>query len=402
MTTTNRPTSPRPVRALDRTARRAGAVVAVFGLAALVTTSVADANGSGRGGRIPTLDVFELTPPEGLPIAFPGTYAPRAVQVSATFGRVTPPSPERPVLRGFDAVNDCAGVDLRSDLSEAAAAKIAARPRLDRLELFWQAHGLETKAVALGAEVPPLFLEKLPPRFAEAELDVPRKKRAFILAMLPHILAVNDEIRADRARLLAIRANLEDPTGPGQADLEWMFGMFEDYGVEEGDFDRLLARVDVIPVALALAQAAKESGWGASRFAQAGNALYGQWTWDEADKGMVPRNRPEGKTYRVRAFDSVLDATRAYAININTHPAYEQLRQMRLEIRGRGDAPTGLEFTEALDKYATIGKRYGRALRNIINRNGLTELNTAALGLDVAPPPRFDPPAIAEKFAEAG
>lgn len=377
-------------------------IAAAFGLAAMVTTSVADANGSSRGGRSPMPDVFELTPPEGLPLAFHGAYAPRALQVSATFGRVTPPSPERPVLRGFDAVNDCAGIDLRSGLSEAAASKLAALPRLDRLELFWQAHGLETKAVALGAEVPPLFLEKLPPRFSEPELDVSRKKRAFILAMLPHILAVNEEIRADRARLLAIRANLEDATGPGQADIDWLFGMFEAYGVKDGSLDRLLARVDVIPVALALAQAAKESGWGASRFAQAGNALYGQWTWDETDKGMVPRNRPEGKTYRVRAFDSVLDATRAYAVNINTHPAYEQLRQMRREIRARGEAPTGLEFTDALDKYASIGKRYGRALRNIINRNGLTALNDAALGLDVAPPPRFEPPVAAEKFADAG
>ena len=48
----------------------------------------------------------------------------------------------------------------------------------------------------------------------------------------------------------------------------------------------LKTRMDIIPVSIALAQAAKESGWGTSRFALEGNAIFGQWTWN--GKGIAP------------------------------------------------------------------------------------------------------------------
>jgi len=345
------------------------------------------ANSAVKTGGAASIDVFRLVPPQGLSFALMGAGAGmRPTPASATFGQVTPPSPDHRILKGFDAVRNCSEYDLKADLKAAALDKLSERPQLASLERFWEAHGLETKSVALGAPVPPLMVDRLPPSFADDDMDVSRKKQAFILMMLPHVLAANREILADRARILYLQSAMDEATGPADEEIDWLFGMFADYGVDDHDFDTLLARVDVIPPALAIAQAAKESGWGGSRFAQVGNAMYGQWTWDPTDKGIVPRNRPAGKTYRVRAFDSVLDATRAYAININTHPAYGRLREIRRDMRKSGRAPSGAEFAEALDKYATIGKRYVRALKQIIRLNGLANLNEAVLAPTLSAP----------------
>ena len=143
--------------------------------------------------------------------------------------------------------------------------------------------------------------------------------------------------------------------------------------------------MDIIPPALAIAQAAKESGWGGSRFAQAGNALYGQWTWNSSHKGIIPKERPKGKTYRVRAFDNILNATRAYMLNLNANRAYGGLRERRLQRRKAGKALTGLALTEELLGYSAIGNRYVKALKSLIRANKLTALNTAKLGESFMP-----------------
>lgn len=327
----------------------------------------------------------------------------------ASLGRVIPPEPGRPLLRFFDAVAACADVDLTAGTPPPAdLAELGRAPRLDRLERFWRAEGLAPKSILLGAEVPPLFLAKLPSDMND-EMDVPRKKRGFVMMMLPHILAVNEEIMADRDRVLSLTGRLDDVAEePADAELDWLFAKFRDYRVDDFDLDTLLARMDAIPPALAIAQAAKESGWGSSRFAKLGNAMYGQWTWNPADKGIVPKKRPAGKTYRVRAFDDLLDATRAYARNINSHPAYGRLREIRRKLRRAGKSPSGLELTRALDKYSTIGKRYVRALNRIIKTNDLVALNGAVLA-ETAPAAPAAPatlaapafPPMEDKLAEA-
>ena len=385
--------------------RRRTAAKGVLALAAVAGLTLGVAAGAGansavKSGSAAFVDVFQLIPPEGLAFTLFGAGStPSPTLASATIGQVTPPSPDYPILRGFDAVRSCAEYDLQA----AALDKLVERPKLARLEQFWEAHGLEMKSVALGAPVPPLLMDRLPPSFADDDMDVRRKKQAFILMLLPHVLVANQEILADRARIVFIRDNLDEPTGPSDEDIAWLFDKFEAYGVDSRDLDTLLARVDVIPPALAIAQAAKESGWGGSRFAQLGNALYGQWTWNPEDDGIVPRSRPAGKTYRVRAFDSVLAATRAYAININSHPAYGRLREIRLEMRRSGKIASGAEFAVALDKYATIGQRYVRALKHIIRTNDLAKLNNAVLAPGLAPPPQTaSEPMRADKLASNG
>lgn len=298
---------------------------------------------------------------------------------AAAPGHVAPLPPGRPILHSFDAVSECAEADLEIERRLTRVDDLAAAPRMSKLERFWRASFVAPKSVALGQPVPPLFLERVPADMND-DLDVDRKKRGFVLMMLPHILQTNAEIAAERAAVKDALARIEGPDGLTLPELDWLTATFEKYGVEDSDAKTLLARIDAIPPALAIAQAAKETGWGSSRFAHAGNAMYGQWTWDPNHKGIVPRARTAGKTHRVRAFDTLLDATRAYALNINTHGAYGKLRELRRELRRRGRTPTGIELSRALDKYAEIGKRYGKALRKIIQRNGLTRLNDARLG----------------------
>jgi Bax protein len=163
------------------------------------------------------------------------------------------------------------------------------------------------------AEVPRLFLVSLPVGMEEIR-QAEARKRLFFKAVLPLVLQVNEEVRADRL---------------------WLMIAADRYRVRVGDLAALARRMDVIPPSLALAEAAVESGWGTSRFAREGNALFGQWKFS-ASGDLVPLRRDPGKTHRVRAFDSLLDSVRAYVRNLNAHPFYQVFRQARSKMRPEG------------------------------------------------------------------
>ncbi len=256
--------------------------------------------------------------------------------------------------------------------------ELSKRPTVPALEAFWQERDKTLEAIVAGAKVPRLFLAHLPRDLPEIP-DVKRRKDTFITLMLPHVLAVNEEIFRDRNRILKLRAKLAKETSLSDVELKWLSKIFASYEVATMNFDRLLARVDIIPPALSIAQAAKESGWGSSRFAQKGNAIYGQWTWNPRDKGIVPKERPEGESYRVRAFDSVLAATRSYAKNLNTSAAYKNFRKSRSALRAAKKPISGLTLVEALENYSTKRHYYVLAVKEIIKLNRLKLLNNVEL-----------------------
>lgn len=256
--------------------------------------------------------------------------------------------------------------------------ELSKRPTVPALEAFWQERDKTLEAIFAGAEAPRLFLAHLPRDLPEI-LDVKRRKETFITLMLPHVLAVNEEILTDRNRILKLRADLAKETPLSDAELKWLSKIFASYEVATMNFDRLLARVDIIPPALSIAQAAKESGWGSSRFAQKGNAIFGQWTWNPKDKGIVPKERPDGESYRVRAFDSVLAATRSYAKNLNTSVAYKDFRENRRTLRSVKKPLSGLKLVDTLENYSTTRHYYVLAIKEIIKRNRLKHLNEVGL-----------------------
>jgi Bax protein len=269
-------------------------------------------------------------------------------------------------------------VSLNLSTETSYIKQLSKQPTVPALEAFWRDRDRSLEAIKRGADAPRLFLSRLPSDLPEIR-DVQRRKQAFISSMLPHVLAANEEILRDRSRILKLRLDLSKVTKISESDLKWLAKIFDDYELTSMDFDQLLKRVDVIPPALAIAQAAKESGWGVSRFAQMGNAIYGQWTWNPKDKGMVPLERPEGKKYRVRAFNNVLDASRSYAKNLNTSHAYEGFRNIRFNLRKAGKPISGYKLAETLTNYSTSREIYVSAVQEIIIRNQLKFLNSARL-----------------------
>jgi len=141
--------------------------------------------------------------------------------------------------------------------------------------------------------------------------------------------------------------------------------------------DQMLYRLDVIRAGLALGQAAYESGYGTSRFAVQGNSLFGQWTY--GGDGIVPQEQRTSSKgdHRIRAFDWPFDSVRGYFINLMSHPAYEDFRRLRAEMRAAGKLLESLTLADGLLRYSERGQDYVDALKAMIQHNGLDRADTA-------------------------
>lgn len=266
-------------------------------------------------------------------------------------------------------------------LAKAASPGIAfaVRPTVDRLRSAFSDAGYELDGVRLrGESVPRLNLVSLPRDLPEIR-DVATRKIVFLKLALPLVLEANRHVAGQRKRLEQVAARMKAGT-PLPPDLQrWLSEIAAEYRVDAGRIDILLRRVDTVPPSLALAQAAAESGWGTSRFALEGNAIFGQWT-SAGGKGLVPLERPAGRTYKVRAFDRLIDSFEAYLLNLNTHPAYADFRKQREQMRRAGRAFDGLDLAATLGSYSERGQDYIDLLQSIIRVNALSPLDDAKLG----------------------
>ena len=220
--------------------------------------------------------------------------------------------------------------------------------------------------------VKPVLLTLLPNEIKMIE-DIKKRKELFIQIVLPLILKENNNIRLDRKRLFTI-INKSNNT-----DLEkkWLEKKFKQYGVPAKDISLLKIRMDEIPVSLAIAQAAKETGWGTSRFAQEGNALFGQWTW--SGEGLKPKEAEKGADHKVMKFNILQASVRAYHRNLNTHSSYKDFRKARANLRDEGKPLDSMELSKYLDKYAETGEHYIEVLQKIILQNDLKDFDDAKL-----------------------
>ncbi len=141
---------------------------------------------------------------------------------------------------------------------------------------------------------------------------------------------------------------------------------------------RLLKRVDIIPPGLALAQAASESAYGTSRFSRLANNLFGEWTFAPGT-GIVPKDRPEGKTYEIRRFKSIFASVNAYFKNLNTHRAYKNLREKRAFLRSEGLPLKSTTLADGLIHYSIRGEEYVKSIKKIIRQNRLSRLSQVKL-----------------------
>ena len=220
--------------------------------------------------------------------------------------------------------------------------------------------------------VKPVALTLLPNEIKMIE-NTKKRKDFFIQIVLPLILKENNNIRLDRKRLFSI-INKSNNT-----DLEkkWLDKKFKQYGIPSKDIFILKVRMDEIPVSLALAQAAKETGWGTSRFALEGNALFGQWTW--SGEGLKPKESEQSQGHKVMKFNVLQASVRAYQRNINTHSTYKEFRKERAKLRDKGKPLDSLILSEYLDKYAETGDKYVEVLKQIIKQNNLKDFDDARL-----------------------
>ena len=220
--------------------------------------------------------------------------------------------------------------------------------------------------------VKPVALTLLPAEIKMIE-STKKRKEFFIQIVLPLVLKENNNIRLDRKMLFSI-INKSNNT---QLEKKWLEKKYKQYGVNSKDLSVLKVRMDEVPVSLAIAQAAKETGWGTSRFAQEGNALFGQWTW--SGEGLKPKEADENKGHKVMKFNVLQASVRAYQRNLNTHRSYENFRLARAQLRDAGKKLDSIILSQFLDNYAETGNQYVEVLQKIIKQNNLKDFDDAKL-----------------------
>jgi uncharacterized FlgJ-related protein len=212
----------------------------------------------------------------------------------------------------------------------------------------------------------------------EEESSTEQRKRKFIDTLLPLVTQENERLLNVRRELADLQTAHARGRSLSQARLTWLQELADQYRVDtEADtdliLDKLLKRIDAIPAGLAIAQAANESAWGRSRFAQKGKNLFGIWTYEE-DQGMKPQARDPGKTHLVRSYDSLEASVRGYMLTLNSHPAYQPMRERRAAQRERGQPLSALQLAEGLTAYSEQGDGYIDLIQSMIRSNQLEHI----------------------------
>lgn len=249
-------------------------------------------------------------------------------------------------------------------------------------ELLQVLKELDLWEMEMPAKVPPVVFAGFPKNFHELA-DMSTRKKAFLHTLLPTALIALREVEQEREKLQIILQKIGDtpertPFSGGaeeyrsyltESETIFMKKLMKKY--RTSDADELLNRVDVVPVSLILGQGAIESSWGCSRFARAGNNLFGIWTWGE--HGIVPTKRDEGKNHKVKIYDSILDSVRGYILTLNRLGAYRHLRKLR---RNSNDS---MELAKGLLFYSERRDAYVQDVRRVISTNNLKRYDAISL-----------------------
>ena len=220
--------------------------------------------------------------------------------------------------------------------------------------------------------VKPIYFTQFPKDLVELQSSR-LKKETFIKIVLPLIVAENERILADKKKL----QNISQKKFTTDLEKQWLRQKLLEYKVKKGNIKELIVRMDIIPTSIALAQAAKESGWGTSRFALEGNAIFGQWTW--SGNGIAPLDRESNKKHKILKFPILRASVKAYQNNLNTHKSYKKFREKRSVMREKNKDISGLDLTETLVNYAQTGSEYIKILNQIIKQNRLSDFEPVRL-----------------------
>jgi Bax protein len=219
--------------------------------------------------------------------------------------------------------------------------------------------------------VKPIYFTRLP-KDLDTIRSTKKKKETFLKILLPLVVAENEKIKKDKKYLLKILKQNNRPENK-----KWINKKYKEYKVSKKNINELIEKMDIIPISIALAQGAKESGWGTSRFALEGNAIFGQWTWK--GDGLEPLEKSSDQNHKIAKFPLLRASVKAYITNLNTHNGYKNFRKKRFEIRKKNKPLRGEELIDELDNYAQTGKEYTKILRLIIEQNDLDEFETVMI-----------------------
>ena len=283
------------------------------------------------------------------------------------------------VLEGGDIENKSKideGLDLSNILEDVfkfeEVPQDTVRLSASTIEQLFKDTNYSLTEVRKSKKVKPIRLSLLPNEIKQIESSK-KRKNLFIQIILPLILEENSLILIDRKRLFSILNKNKN----SKKEINWLNRKFKQYGVINKDIPTLKVRMDIVPVSLAIAQAAKETGWGTSRFALEGNALFGQWTW--SGDGIKPAGAESDTTHKVMKFKVLKASVRAYQRNLNTHSSYKNFRQLRAQLRDDSEKLDSLLLADQLDNYAETGKEYTKILKQIINQNSLKDFDDVKL-----------------------
>jgi len=230
----------------------------------------------------------------------------------------------------------------------------------------------DLKKIRQGQPVKPIYLSQLPKDLDRLK-NTKKKKNTFIKIVMPLILDENNKILENRKKLFKILSKSTNSMG----EKRWLKRRFKEYGIKKRDITELKVRMDIIPASIAIAQAAIESGWGTSRFALEGNAMFGQWTWSK--NGIEPTEKSKNKSHKILKFSMLRSSVKAYKNNLNTHNGYKEFREKRAELRKNNKKISGLKLVNYLYNYAATGKEYTESLKKAIDQNRLTDFDDATL-----------------------
>ena len=268
------------------------------------------------------------------------------------------------------------GLDLSNILEDVfkfeELPKDSVRLSASTIEQLFRDTNYSLSEVRKSKKVKPIRLSLLPNEISQIE-NSKKRKSLFIQIILPLILEENNLILLDRKRLFSILNKNKN----SKKEINWLNIKLKQYGVLNKDIPTLKVRMDIIPASLAIAQAAKETGWGTSRFALEGNALFGQWTW--SGDGIKPAGAESDTKHKVMKFKVLKASVRAYQRNLNTHSSYKNFRQLRAQLRDENKKIDSLLLADQLDNYAETGKEYTKILKQIINQNALKDFDDVKL-----------------------
>ena len=275
-------------------------------------------------------------------------------------------------LKKFESTDEGLGTEYFEDILDDEVPDDSVRFSAQEIEKLFRETDYNLINVRKTKLVQPFPIAHLPEEMKIIQ-GTKKKKNLFIKIILPLILEENNKVKLDRKKLFAIL----NKSNNSAAEKRWLNQKFKQYGVLNKDLLTLKIRMDIVPVSLAIAQAAKETGWGKSRFALEGNALFGQWTW--SGEGIKPAGADDDTTHKVMKFKVLKTSVKAYLRNLNTHSSYKRFRLVRAVLRDNEKSLDSLILANYLDKYAETGEKYIIILKKIIKQNNLKDFDDVKL-----------------------